>query len=167
MEIKLPELGENITSGTVAKILVKPGDRVKKGQNLIELETDKAVVEIPSPQEGSIEEVFVKPGTVIKVGQLIFKLSAAAAAAPQPVTAPASAPKPSTPSPAAAPQAAKTEAAPVLPAAKFSVVESAPPARDVAAAPSVRRFAREIGIDIARVPGSGAGGRISVERGDA
>ena len=74
-ELKLPELGENITQGTVTKILVKSGDTIKKGQNILELETDKAVLEVPSSSDGVIGEILIKSGAVVKVGQPIFTLS--------------------------------------------------------------------------------------------
>ena len=74
-ELKLPELGENITQGTVTKILVKSGDTIKKGQNILELETDKAVLEVPSSSDGIISEILIKSGAVVKVGQPIFKLA--------------------------------------------------------------------------------------------
>ncbi len=157
-EMKLPALGENIEKGTVTKILVKVGDTLKKGQNILEIETDKAVLEVPSDSSGVIKEVLIKAGAVIKVGQPIFKIEDGAVAAAA-STAPAS--------PAAAPASAK--AAPAEPAAKASEtitsVTTAPlPVRkDIPAAPSVRLLARELGIDIGQVPGSGKGGRISVE----
>ena len=67
MDIKLPEIGENITSGTVVSVFVNPGDNVKKDQDLLELETDKASLPIPSPVEGVIKEVFVKEGEDWKI----------------------------------------------------------------------------------------------------
>ena len=74
IELKLPELGENITQGTVTKILVKVGDALKKGQSILEIETDKAVLEVPSASEGLVKEILIKAGTVIEVGQAIFKV---------------------------------------------------------------------------------------------
>ena len=73
-EFKLPELGENITQGTITKILVKTGDTIKKGQNILELETDKAVLEVPCDVEGIVSEILVKEGAVVKVGQPILKI---------------------------------------------------------------------------------------------
>src|SRR5271168_4601961 len=81
-ELKLPELGENITQGTVTKILVKSGDSIKKGQNILELETDKAVLEVPSSSDGVIGEVLIKSGAVVKVGQPIFTLNSNDTATP-------------------------------------------------------------------------------------
>ena len=71
-ELKLPALGENITQGTVTKILVKAGDSITKGQNILELETDKAVLEVPSPAAGTVSEILIKTGAVVKIGQPIF-----------------------------------------------------------------------------------------------
>jgi pyruvate dehydrogenase E2 component (dihydrolipoamide acetyltransferase) len=80
MELKLPELGENIKQGTVTKVLVKAGDVIKKGQNILELETDKAVLEVPSNMDGVVSEILTKPGATVAVGQPVFKLSGSAAA---------------------------------------------------------------------------------------
>src|SRR5438270_8923793 len=73
-EVTLPELGENIESGDLLKLLVKPGDRVEKDQPLLELETDKATVELPSPSSGTVKEIHVKEGERLKVGQKILLL---------------------------------------------------------------------------------------------
>ncbi len=164
MEIKLPALGENIAQATVSKVLVKVGDSVKKGQNVLELETDKAVLEVPSPEAGTVQTILVKSGDVIKVGAAIFQFGGTTAAP----AAAASAPKVEAPKAAPAPIAAPTKAAaqptPVAPASTPVATPVAVPARaNVPAAPSVRLFAREIGIDINVVPGSGTGGRISID----
>ena len=82
LEIKLPELGENIAQGTISKILVKVGDNVKKGQNILELETDKAVLEVPSSQDGSVKEILIKAGQTVKVGQSVFVFDGKSAASP-------------------------------------------------------------------------------------
>ncbi len=146
-ELKLPELGENITQGTVTKILVKVGDSLKKGQNILEIETDKAVLEVPSASEGLIKEILIKPGTVIKVGQPILKVEESK--------------KDSSLRPAACVQNDTTKIA-QTPTTVTTVTPGPMPARrDIPAAPSVRLLARELGIDIAQVPGSGPGGRIS------
>jgi pyruvate dehydrogenase E2 component (dihydrolipoamide acetyltransferase) len=71
-ELKLPELGENIESADVLNVLVKPGDSLEKEQGVIEIETDKATVEVPSSEEGTIKEVLVKAGDKVKVGQAIL-----------------------------------------------------------------------------------------------
>lgn len=158
-EMKLPGLGENIVQGTVTKILVNKGDAIKKGQNIIELETDKAVLEVPSPMDGVIEDVLIKTGQVVKVGQPAFKIKSSGGASAVPDQT--SQPVPQTTKTETPKQETKTVAssAPAAPS-KTSIAE---PAKNVAAAPSVRRFAREIGLDIATVSGTGPGGRISVE----
>jgi pyruvate dehydrogenase E2 component (dihydrolipoamide acetyltransferase) len=159
-ELKLPELGENISQGTVTKILVKNGDTIKKGQNILELETDKAVLEVPSPAEGLVSEIMIKSGAVIKVGQTILKMGGDAA------------PTPASPTTASGKSSAVTspQQNTIIPEKIISTVETqtvatahVPIRRDVPAAPSVRLLARELGIDIAQVTGSGPGGRISAD----
>ena len=73
-EVKLPELGENISSGDLLKMLVKVGDKIKKDQTLLELETDKAAIEVPSPVGGTVQQVHVKEGQKVNVGQLILSV---------------------------------------------------------------------------------------------
>ncbi len=165
LEFKLPELGENIESGTVAAIKVKAGDAVVKEQVLIELETDKAVVDIPAPAAGTVVKLMINEGEEVNIGQplLIIEESSAPAAAPaeeKPVKkeTPATDEKKIGPEPIK--NDVKTATAPTPPAPQTP----APVSHDLApAAPSVRRFAREIGIDINAVPGSGHGGRISID----
>ncbi|WP_027480902.1 biotin/lipoyl-containing protein, partial [Deinococcus pimensis] len=84
-EVKLPEVGDNIEQGSVVNILVKPGDTISEGQPVIEIETDKAVVEVPSSAAGTVEEVRVKEGDTVPVGGVILTLAGGAA----PATAPA------------------------------------------------------------------------------
>ncbi|GAB4334919.1 MAG: dihydrolipoyllysine-residue acetyltransferase [Calditrichia bacterium] len=162
--VKIPELGENITSGTVAKILVEVGQTVNDGDGLLELETDKAVLEVPAETEGKVAEVLVKEGDTVSIGQPIIKLigqAARPAASPTPEPAAAQAP----PAEPAAPAAEKSVTPESKPAEPAKPVEfKAPQFKKIApAAPSVRRFAREIGIDIHEVPGTGPGGRISID----
>ena len=186
IDVTIPELGENIKGGDVLHVLVKVGDTVVVEQGILELETDKATVEVPSPSAGVVKEVAVKDGDKVAVGQLVLVLEGAGAAAPAPAGAgaafaEASAPKAQAASPAAAAQAATPERqaekgqpmAPAAPAGRGAAPAAsaaprgagtgavAPPRPNVPAAPSVRRLARELGLDIADVPGSGKGGRIS------
>ncbi|MFM1997164.1 MAG: hypothetical protein RLZZ111_1551 [Planctomycetota bacterium] len=178
IEFKLPDLGENIASGDVVSVFVSPGDVLKPGQTLLEVETDKAVIEVPCPPGGVVSQVLVKKGDTVKVGQTLVVLDAggaataakpAVAAAPAAVAAAPAAPaKPvpppaaPAPVPAAAPApvaAAATPAAASVPAA----AEESPASTAVAvdpAGPAVRRLARELGVDLARVRGSGPSGRI-------
>jgi pyruvate dehydrogenase E2 component (dihydrolipoamide acetyltransferase) len=158
-ELVLPELGENITSGIVVKVLVKVGDSVEEGQPVIELETDKAVVEVPAEAAGVISAVYVKEGEEIQVGQPIVSLeSSSTETAPQEVVSqippePEATPKDDLEKETTPPVEHQPETAPVT-----TVSSAAAPA-----APNVRRFAREIGVDINSVPGTGPGGRISVD----
>ena len=167
-QITLPDVGDNIEQGTVVSVLVKEGDTVSEGQPVIEIETDKAVVEVPANAGGTVTGVNVKVGDTVKVGGVIATLGGASAPA-----APASAP-----APAAAPAAAPASAPSVVkvnisggeqPAAQFPKSQGTqnPQTFDgrtvVAAAPSVRRLARELGVDIHAVHGTGIAGRISEE----
>src|SRR5205814_9433066 len=83
-EFKLPELGENIHQGDLVRLMVAPGATVAEGEPVMELETDKAVVEVPSSVTGTVKDVLVKQGEKIKVGQLIFTLEAGATSSSQP-----------------------------------------------------------------------------------
>ena len=115
-DVKLPELGENISAGDVLRVLVNPGDTVAKDQPVLELETDKATIEVPSSAAGQVAEVMVKAGDKVSVGQTILRLgdgTGAAAAAPAPAAAPARAPEPPQQPKAAAP--APAPAAPATP----------------------------------------------------
>jgi len=162
-DMNLPALGENIEKGTVTKVLVKAGDTLKKGQNILEIETDKAVLEVPSASAGVIKEILIKAGAVIKVGQPIFKIegcTAAPSAAPEtPATAPAK-----KDAAAEAKMTSSVESATKVSVPVTNVTPGPMPVRkDIPAAPSVRLLARELGLDLAQIPGSGKGGRISID----
>jgi len=166
-EFKLPDLGENIASGDVVTVFVSAGDVLKPGQPLLEVETDKAVIEVPCPPGGRVVSVLVKKGDTVKVGQALVTLDLASAAATVPTAA-----KPALPKPAPAVQVAAPVAKAVAPAASAIVIlaEAVPETQPVATAvappaiepagPAVRRLARELGVDLARVRGSGPSGRI-------
>jgi pyruvate dehydrogenase E2 component (dihydrolipoamide acetyltransferase) len=169
----LPDLGENIDSGDVVSVLVAPGDTVKPGQAVLEVETDKAVIEVPCPPGGVVKEVLVKKGETVAVGQKLLSLEAAgAAAAAPPASAAATAPpaeKPAAARPAAAPApqpvvvaepVALVEPAPAVESNGRAAVEGGHQAAAEPAGPAVRRLARELGVDLARVTGSGPSGRI-------
>jgi pyruvate dehydrogenase E2 component (dihydrolipoamide acetyltransferase) len=161
MDLKLPHLGEGADSGTVVNLFVKEGDAVTKDQPILELENEKAVATIPSIAAGTITQIFVKLGDKIRVGQRILSLGESAAAA--------------------APSAVKAEPAPVRSREKLiqtpspQQVAGAPeeeflepssetkPGAVPAAAPSIRKVARELGLDLTRVRGSARGGRIVLE----
>ena len=158
VQFKLPELGENIKGGSIVKVLVKVGDTITREQPVLEMETDKAVVEVPAGLAGRVAEIYVKAGDKAEIGQLIFTLEEAGPAASAP-------PKPSpreTPKPMLTPEAPKPPPPPPEPMAQAPAASAAGRV-PVAASPSVRKFAREIGIDIQQVPGSGDGGRITEE----
>jgi pyruvate dehydrogenase E2 component (dihydrolipoyllysine-residue acetyltransferase) len=166
-EVKLPELGENVAGGDLLKVLVKTGDRINKEQALLEIETDKAAIEVPSPIAGLVKQVHVQPGQKIKVGQLIFTVeesgdaSAAQPHASAPTPAPAAQP---TPTQQAAPAAAPLPSIPPASTeAPFIPSTTGRSLADVPASPSVRRLAREIGVDITEVHGSGDNGRITMD----
>ncbi|GGR98836.1 dihydrolipoyllysine-residue acetyltransferase [Deinococcus sedimenti] len=166
-QITLPDVGDNIEQGTVVSVLVKEGDTVSEGQPVIEIETDKAVVEVPANAGGTVTGVNVKVGDTVKVGGMIATLGGASA----PAAAPAPSPAPATPAaaPASAPSVVKVNLGGEQPAAQFPKAQGTqnPQTFDgrtvVPAAPSVRRLARELGVDIHAVHGTGIAGRISEE----
>jgi pyruvate dehydrogenase E2 component (dihydrolipoamide acetyltransferase) len=165
-ELRLPELGENVETGDLVKVLVSVGDTISRDQSVLELETDKATVEVPSSVNGKVTEILVKEGDTLKVGQLILKVEDGAGAKPperidkkEPALAPPVAEQLKAPE-VAAPAAPKVAAAPVPTA---PVAAPLPLGEPAPAAPSVRRQARELGIDINQVPGTGPAGRISAE----
>ena len=222
-DFTLPELGENISSGDVLRVLVKPGDTIQKEQSVLELETDKATIEVPSSVAGTVKEVKVKAGDKVKVGQAILSVEDGGASAARAEVSPKQAAAKSEPAKAdgrataadaaPAPQPAKEKIPDVQPdiqarnqsttpdkagekdpsvgpqaqsgaadgdapsrgrnvvdisrgarapepAAASAASPELPPAP---AAPSVRRMARELGVDINQVVGTSAGGRISTE----
>ncbi len=203
-EFTLPEIGENIAAGDVVRVLVHPGDVLAKDQPVVELETDKATIEVPSSLSGKITEVRVKTGDKVKVGQVLLVVDEAAAESAKEAPA-ARAEKaeaaPPVPEPAPAEKAdAAVEGGLSQDVQPRGAVEPAPsrrgkeereqgrgeveepeersrrvvdisagrapvpqPSAPVAAAPSTRRYARELGLDIAQVPGTGPGGRISID----
>ena len=210
-DVKLPELGENIEGGDVLRVMVKPGDAIQKDQPILELETDKATIEVPSSSAGVVKEIKVKAGEKVKVGQTIFTVdengasgsaTAEAAVPPKPpqsaksdapeaakADAPAKAEKAEQPKAEEAkaeepkPQESKPEAKAEAPKRKAEVVEMKPsksaapavppkqapaaePAKaeaSIPAAPSARRLARELGVNIQDIQGSGPGGHISMD----
>lgn len=162
IEVKLPDVGEGVDEGTIVGVLVSVGDAVEEGQSLVELETDKAVVEVPSTAAGTVTEILVESGSTAAIGQVIVRLDASeGAAAAAPAADAAEEPAEEAPAPEAPAAAAETampaDATP--PAATQPVMGRA--SHQVPAAPSVRRLAREMGVAIEEVQGSGILGRIS------
>ena len=153
-EFQLPDLGEDIDEAEVIGVLVAVGDAVDADQPVIEVETEKANLEVPAPHAGTISTIHVKVGEVLKVGQPLVSIDEAAAGAATP----------SAPELLAAPPEPELPAAPVA----ESPPPEAPPAVDgqgtlVPASPSVRMFAREVGVPIEQVSGTGPGRRITVD----
>ncbi len=189
-EITIPEIGENVESGEVIKVLVSQGDMVEEDQGIIELETEKAVVEIPSPDGGKITEITVSEGDSVKIGQTIGKIETegeegAEEEAEEKEPEEAEEPEEETEEKPEdeeekveakeekeevkeEPEKEKSKPEKKLPEAKpqkspqKKEPEEKAPGKDVApAAPSVRRLARELGADISKIAGSGPGGRIT------
>jgi pyruvate dehydrogenase E2 component (dihydrolipoamide acetyltransferase) len=171
--LSIPELGENIHNGRVVSVLVGVGDDVTEGQAVLELETGKAVVEVPAARAGTVAQVLVAQDDEVEVGQAFLALDekeTQEASPPEPdldTATPAA--EPEEPSPVAEPSEApgegeKDSGPPTpTPAARALGQELDAGTRHVPAAPSVRRFAREIGIDVDTVDGSGPRGRVSIE----
>lgn len=199
-EFKLPDLGENIESGDVVSVMVGEGDIIKANQDVLEIETDKAVIAVPTDSAGKVTKIHVAKGQTVKPGQVILSLEAAAAgssappktsappakapAPPKPATPPAAKSQAAAPKPAAAPkhepvQAVATKPAPEPITARSPVGDdnghsphkSSPAVTEVddeqsgttaaaPAGPAVRRLARELGVDLNRIRGTGPDGRI-------
>lgn len=165
-DLKLPELGENVDSGDVVSVLVKEGDEIKPEQSVFEIEAGKSVLELPCPQGGTVTKVHVSKGSKVKVGEILLSLdsgngsSAKPAAAAAPAKA-APAEKPAVKEEPARAPATKAESAPAKPA-KREIVKAEPISTHKLppAGPATRRLARELGVDLSTIKGSGAGGRI-------
>lgn len=176
IDVQLPDLGDGIESGDVLAVHVAVGDTVEKGQTLIEIETDKATVDVPSTEAGKIAKIHVKAGDTIPVHAAIVTLDAAASggSAPAPAALPAEEKVPEPEAPAAeeppAPAPSQPTASTPPPPPKPVVPPVAPPpspapvmasaGNEVPAGPAVRRFAREVGVDLRTVQGTGPNGRI-------
>lgn len=175
-QFRLPDIGEGIHEGEIVKWFVKPGDEVQEDDVLCEVQNDKAVVEIPSPVKGKVEEILVEEGTVATVGQVLITFDAPGyedlkfkgdheEEAPKEEKTEAQ-----VQATAEAGQDVKKEEAPVQESAKEGVVISdtdVDPNRRIIAMPSVRKYARDKGVDIRQVAGSGKNGRIQKDDIDA
>ncbi len=167
VEVKVPDIGD-FKGVEVIEVMVKPGDRIQAEQSLVTVESDKASMEIPSSHAGVVKEIVVKLGDKVAEGSLLLLLEAdGAAAAPAPAAAPAAAAPAPVPAPVPVPASvpasvpAPAVASVPAPAAAPAVAENpANPASRPHASPSVRKFARELGVDLSRVSGTGAKGRI-------
>jgi pyruvate dehydrogenase E2 component (dihydrolipoamide acetyltransferase) len=197
-EVNLPELGDGIESGDVLEIFVAVGDVISEGQDIVEMETDKATVPVPASVGGKVTKILVNEGDTVVIGGAILEVEAAATDTPEapvaeapvaeapaaeapvagapvaaePESPPAAAKSASAPTPQAVP--APVTPAPVTPApapvtpapapvTSQPAVASAGSATVIPAGPAIRRFAREVGVDLSQVPGSGADGRITRE----
>ncbi len=162
-EVKVPDIGD-FAEVAVIELLVKPGDTVKAEQSLITVESDKASMEIPSSHGGVVKELKVKIGDKVAEGSVVLVLETAgaeAAVAPAPAAAPAA--PAATPTPAPVAPAPAVASAPVASAAVPAHVPTAPSGKLPHASPSVRKFARELGVPLAEVKGTGHKGRITDE----
>jgi pyruvate dehydrogenase E2 component (dihydrolipoamide acetyltransferase) len=153
-EFRLPDIGEGVAEGEVVKWLVKEGEEVKENQALVEIMTDKVNVEIPSPKKGTVQRCMAKEGEVVKVGQVLIVIAEGEPAGPS-ATAPTT--KPS-----------GAQAKMLTPAPKPQEISTAPPRqalqpREILATPATRKLARDMGVDLSLVQGTGRGGRITDE----
>lgn len=182
MNVELPFLAEGIEGGDVVQLLVREGDRVSEGQSLIELETDKATVPVPTPVAGTVVRLLVQPGDHVKVGQALIELDGSDGEAKKAKTSSPEKPtETSVPQPPPTAEADRTKAGqpqdqgqdqpktplpePEKPVVEEKAVAVHPPSSgaSIPAPPSVRRLARELGVDLSQVKGSEAGGRITAE----
>jgi pyruvate dehydrogenase E2 component (dihydrolipoamide acetyltransferase) len=158
-DVVMPQMGESIVEGTLTKWLKKPGDKVERDEPLFEISTDKVDTEIPSPAAGTLGELLVQEGQTVQVNAIVARISEGGngAAAPAPAAKPASVPAP--------PPAAAASSAPPVPVPAVVEAPVAIEAKEstVPLSPLVRRMARENNIDLSKITGSGAGGRITKE----
>ena len=146
-DVKLPDIGEGVAEGEIVRWLVKAGDAVKEDQPLVEVMTDKASVEIPSPRTGTIEAILVEEGAVVPVGTVLVSIAVAGGGTPA----------------AAATAHAAVGSATITAKPAVAVPAAAAPAGRVEATPAVRALAKELGVALEKVAGSGPGGRITAE----
>ena len=166
-DVVMPQMGESIVEGTLTKWLKKSGDKVERDEPLFEISTDKVDTEIPSPAAGTLGELLVQEGQTVQVNAIVARINeggdgaAAPAAASEKPAAAAPVPPPPPPAPAPVAAAPVPAAAPPPPPAPAPVAEVKEPAGLLS--PLVRRIAREKNIDLTKVSGTGAGGRITKE----
>ncbi len=161
-EFKFPDIGEGLTEGEIVRWLAKEGDQIKEGQPLVEVETDKALAEIPSPRTGVILKIRAKEKEIVKVGQVIVVFGEKGEKAE--VSAPEPKPKEPPPRPKSVGVVGELEEAPEeTPAvqAKKEPVRPALVSEHAVATPAVRALARELGVDINKIKGSGSEGRVT------
>jgi pyruvate dehydrogenase E2 component (dihydrolipoamide acetyltransferase) len=162
VDIVMPQMGESIFEGTITKWLKKPGDKVERDEPLFEISTDKVDAEIPSPSAGVLKEIKIGEGQTVPIQTVVGVIDAAGSAAPAPAPA-----KPAAPAvaPPPAPAAAPLPKPATVPAPAAAPAAAAPAASKdggrIHSSPLVRRMAKEHGIDLSAMSGTGAGGRIS------
>jgi pyruvate dehydrogenase E2 component (dihydrolipoamide acetyltransferase) len=171
VDVVMPQMGESIFEGTITKWLKKPGDKVERDEPLFEISTDKVDAEIPSPSAGVLKEIKIPEGQTVPIQTIVAVIDGAGAAA-LPAPAPAPAPAAAKPAPAAA-QQTPAPAKPLTPPPAVAPTPSAPPSTSatpsasgterIHSSPLVRRMAKEHGIDLTSLEGSGAAGRITKE----
>ncbi len=168
VDIVMPQMGESIFEGTITKWLKKPGDKVERDEPLFEISTDKVDAEIPSPSAGVLKEIKVGEGQTVPIQTVVGVIDAAgsAAAAPAPAPVKTAAPAPAkapvaAPSAPAAPKPATPAPAPVAAAPASASSTAGSTSERIHSSPLVRRMAKEHGIDLTTLEGTGAGGRIS------
>src|SRR5689334_18945216 len=171
----MPDIGEGVVEGEVVSWKVKEGDKVKLDQPLVEVMTDKATVELPSPRAGTIAKINFKEGDICPVGKVLVVIEedgATASATPAPVKAEPAAPpaqpaaRPARPTggqPAQVVQAGSAAPAPVSASGAIQVVDATATRQRVLATPATRRLARQLGIEIGKVPPTGKHGRVTTE----
>src|SRR5258705_2842969 len=165
VDVVMPQMGESIFEGTITKWLKKPGDKVERDEPLFEISTDKVDAEIPSPSAGVLKEIKIAEGQTVPIQTIVAVIDgagSAAASAPAPAAAPAKAAP--APAPAQTPAAAKpaTPAPPAAVSAPAAAAFSGSTER-IHSSPLVRRLAKEHGVDLSAIEGTGAGGRITKE----
>ncbi len=168
VDVVMPQMGESIFEGTITKWLKKPGDKVERDEPLFEISTDKVDAEIPSPSAGVLKEIKVPEGQTVPIQTIVAVIDgagSAAASAPAPAPSPSAKPEPAAPAPtpvAAKPAApAPTPVPAAAPAAPAAQAAPATSSERIHSSPLVRRMAKEHGVDLSTLEGSGAGGRIT------
>ena len=165
-DVVMPQMGESIVEGTLTKWLKKAGDHVERDEPLFEISTDKVDTEIPSPAAGTLSEILVEEGKTVGINTVVAKIEEGGnGAGPKTQAKPAAAPPAATPQAPAEPAPQPAAAAPAAPPAAVTPPRPAAPAEPAEAAgplsPLVRKMARENNVDLSRVTGTGAGGRIT------
>jgi pyruvate dehydrogenase E2 component (dihydrolipoamide acetyltransferase) len=165
VDVVMPQMGESIFEGTITKWLKKPGDKVERDEPLFEISTDKVDAEIPSPSAGVLKEIKIPEGQTVPIQTVVAVIDGAGAAmapTPTPLPAPAaSKPAPAPAAPAARPVASALPPAPAAVSAPAAALASGSGVERIHSSPLVRRLAKEHGVDLASLEGTGAGGRIT------